>query len=578
MRSRVPSRLLEGLLYALTAFGPLAFGCVEPWSRAALEVLVLLLAFGCFLRGRRAPTRLAGLFWLFPAAAAAFGLLQRLNPAAPDGPRPFWPFSAAPHETDAAIMLWTTYAALLWSVPRIFSGHEVARRYVRFLFGLGLAVACFGLAQAATWGGKLYWVRLVSPYASPFGPYYNQDHAANLLLVSLCAGVGLFFSRGKRTPEVDGPLPEQVSAQVKIAAGVAVLFGAVIFCRSRGALLAMPLAAAAMGLLGAGFASSAGERRARAAASLGAAAVVVFFAFRAVSAGADAGAMVERAVMGRLYIYADGARWLRDAPVFGTGLGSFETVYPSYHDQDLRATVEHAHSDWLELALEAGLFGLLAALAALLLAVGTAARAWRRARSREMRALIGGGLAAAAVFAFHALFEFPFQLPGNAVVFLGLICFLLSAPAWADKAARVPAPEPPAAESAWLAGAVFLVLAMSAARPAAADWLASRPGGPAIRAAAFASGLARDDDPRWYAGLAGAFYALDAERADADASLVRASLGYALAAAERRPFDAGVLQLAGSALQRLGRPLDALEFYERARRTSFSRIEPVKQR
>lgn len=576
MRLRVPSKALEGLLYALTAFGPLAFGCVEPWSRAVLEVLVLLLALGCFLRGGGEAPKSGGLFWLFPAAVAALGVLQRLNPAPPDLPRPWGPFSAAPHATEAAIVLWTAYAALLWSVPRVITGHEAARRYVRFLFGLGIAVALLGLLQATASDGKLYWVRLVSPDASPFGPYYNRDHAANLLLMSFGAGVGLLFSRAKRTPRIDGHHASQVRSPALIAAGVVLLFSAAAFCRSRGAFLAIPVAGAVMGLLGAGFARDASGRRVRAAAALAALAVVVFFAFRHVAAGVDAGGLVERSVMGRLYIYADGARWLRDSPIFGTGLGSFETLYPSYQDQDLRAVVEHAHGDWLEFALEAGLVGLIGCLVAVLVLVWTVTRAWHRARSTEMRALIGGGLGAAVVFMAHSLTEFGFHIPGNAVVFLGILGFLSSSAAWADKAASSAPPVPPPAESAALAAACFVILTLNAVRPAAASWQASRPGDPAARAAAFASGLSRDDNPRFLSGLAGTIYYLGAS--GADHGLLRASLGYALAAAERRPFDPAVLRTAGSALRHLGRPEDAGEYFARSRQVSFGRIQPMKSR
>lgn len=566
----VPSKYLEGLLFALTAFGPFAFGCVEPWSRATLQILVFLLALGAFLRGRTAPGALSSRFWLFPAAAVLLGAAQFLNQAAPDAPRSLWPSTAAPHETEAAILLWTTYAAFLWSVPRVLTGHEAARRYAAFLFLLGLALAAFGLVQAAGGGGKLYGLRLVGPDVSVFGPYYNRDHAANLLLMTMCVGIGVFFSRVKRAPEVDGPMPDYLRAQAARAGGVLLIFGAIAYCRARGAFLAMPLAAAAMAFFGADFAARPAQRRVRAAAALAAAAVVVFFAFRHVSAGVDAGARVEKAVLGRLHIYADGARWLRDAPLFGTGLGSFEATYPSYQNRDLRARVEHAHGDWLELALEAGLAGAALGLGALLALFAAAARAWRRARSREMRALIGGGLAAAAAFSAHSLFEFPFQIPGNAVVFLGVVGFLLSAPAWADKARPAAPPVPPSGDSALTAAACFLVLALSAARPAAAAWRASRAGGPAERAGAYASALSSDDDPRFLSGLAGALQSLGAGGGSPDAALLRASLGYALAAAERRPFDAGVLWTAGNGLMRLGRLDDAHAFFERSNAVRFS--------
>ncbi len=574
----VPSKFLEGLLFALTAFGPFAFGCVEPWSRAILQILVLLLALGVFVGGRPAPAGLAGRFWLFPAAIAFLGVFQLLNQAAPDAPRSVWPSTADPHATEAAVLLWTTYAALLWSVPRILNGHESARRYARFLFGLGLALAAVGLAQAAAGGGKLYGLRIIGSGANPFGPYFNRDHAANLLLMSACLGLGVFFSRVKRAPAVDGPMPDSLRAQALRASGVLILLGTIAFCRARGVFLAMPLAAAAMALLGADFAERPARRRARAAAALAAAAVVVFFAFRHVGAGVDAGALAEKAVLGRLYIYADGARWLRDAPLFGTGLGSFETVYPSYQNLDLRASVEHAHGDWLEVALEAGAFGAALALGAMLTFVFAAARSWRRARSKEMRALIAGGLAAAVAFAAHALFEFPFQIPGNSVVFLGVVGFLLSAPSWGDKARASLPPAPPTRDTALTASACLLVLALSAARPAAAAWRAAATGGAAERATALAGALERDENPRYLYGLAGALQALSAAQGGLDATLPRASLRYALAAAERRPFDAAALWSAGNSLLSLGRADDAREFFERSGAVRFTPIRRARKR
>lgn len=571
----VPSKVLEGLLFALTAFGPFAFGCVEPWSRAALEIIIFLLALGVFLSGRPAPTGLAAHLWLLPATIAALGVVQLLNPSAPDAPRSFWPSSASPHETEAAVLLWTAFAALLWSVPRVISNHEAARRYSQLLFGLGLALAALGFAQAAAGGGKLYGWRLVPEGASPFGPYYNRDHAANFLLMSMCAGIGVLVSGFKRASAVDGPLPGYLRAQVASAGGVVFLFAAIAFCRARGAFLAMPLAAAAMALLASTFASRPSRRLAGAAASLAAAAVVVIFAYRHVIEGAEAGTVVEKAVISRLYIYADGARWLREAPLFGTGLGSFETVYPSYQNGDLRAVVEHAHSDWLQLALETGVFGLLLGLAGLAGFAWWGAGVWRSARSTEMRALIGGALAAAAAFAAHALVEFPFQIPGNATVVLCFVGFVLSAPAWANKSRPLKKPAPASGENAMTAVACFIVLALNAVRPAAAAWTVSRADGPAQRAAAFASALSRDDDPRFLSGLAGSFAALGTADGRYDAPLLRASLGYALAASERRPFDASALWMAGNALHRLKRPEDASALFAQAAAVRFS---PIRRR
>jgi O-antigen ligase len=50
---------------------------------------------------------------------------------------------------------------------------------------------------------------------------------------------------------------------------------------------------------------------------------------------------------------------LRDHPLTGTGLGTFQTVYPEYALLDVGSIVNHAHNDWLEWAVEGGVVLLL---------------------------------------------------------------------------------------------------------------------------------------------------------------------------------------------------------------------------
>jgi O-antigen ligase len=547
MMPRVPSQVPEGLLYVLTAFGPFAFGCVEPWSRACLEILAFLLALSCFLSGRRDLPPLASWFWLFPASFAVLGALQLLTPMAPDLPRPMFPFTTAAHATQASVLLWTAYAAMLWSVPQVIATHETARRYARVLFWLGVALAAQGMLQAATGGNKPYWLRPASD-SGVFGPYYNRDHAANFLMMAMAVGIGILWSKMRRRPEVDGPAYALTRSQSLLAGGIALLFVGIAVCGSRGAYLAVPLAGALLVLLGAGFAKRARSRRLRAGAAVAFAAAVVFFTFRHVGASADAGALTDPSILDRFFIYGDSWNWLRDSPVFGTGLGSFETVYPAYQSLDLTALVEHAHSDWLELALETGLVGLLAVLSAAALAGFGAARAWLSSESREMRALIGGALGAAAAFVIHSLFEFSFHIPGNAVVFFAIVGFLLSSTLWKNKAASRVRVEAPSVWTALAAIACFLCLTHAAARPAA------------------------EGDPKRVRSNAAILYARAGSGDKSDAAALRSALRLSLAAAELRPFDYKALSLAGSALARFGREADAGDFFERSRLVRFTPV------
>ena len=558
MMPRIPSRALEGLLYALTAFGVLAFGGVEPWSRATIEVLALLLALACFLKGRPAGSLSGAYYWLFPAAVAALGCLQLASATAPGDPRPLVPFTTTPHETQASVMLWVSYAAVLWSVPRVIVTPDSARRYARLLLGVGLVLAFLGLLQTAAGGDSLGGLRA----GLRFGPYYNRDHAANILLMSLSVGLGMMYFRPGRL----------------LASALLIIFAGLAACSSQASFIAIPLAAASVAFIGADFARSARSRRLRAGAALAGAALTIFFAYHHVAASADGGGLIDDTVSARLAIYGDAWRWWRDAPLFGTGLGGFETVYPSYQDLALLGRAAHAHSDWIEFMLETGIFGLLGALLGAGLSIFLVARIWRDARSSEMRALIGGGLAAAVAFAAHSLFEFSFQIPANAVMFFGVLGFLLSAPSWADKASTRVAGQSPPTGAALLAAGYCLVLMRTAILPAAAAWQADSPSANRLeRVVALARAVSLNEHPGYLTLLSVASYKAAGEGAQTDYALLRLSLRYALAAVEQRPFSSDDLYLAGETLRRLERPADSQDFFARAQAVRFARFGPTRE-
>lgn len=571
MMPRIPSRAVEGLLYALTAFGVFAFGGVEPWSRAVLEVLALLLALAVILKGRPAGSPAGSYSWLFPAAVAALGYGQLSTTTAPGDPIPLRPFTSTPDETRAAVMLWVAYAAVLWSVPRIIVTHEAARRYARFVFGVGVALAALGLLQEATGGHHLYFLRY-APQAHTFGSYYNRDHAANILLMTAAMGIGLLISRfRKNTERVE--MSFRRPSVLDSAALLVIIIGLVV-CSSEAAFLAVPLGGSFVLFLGADLERSAYRRRLRAGVAIAGAVMTVFFAYHHVLVNAEALGFVESSVLGRLTIYNDALRWFQDAPLFGVGLGGFETIYPSYQDYALRGSASHAHSDWVEFTLETGVLGLVGAMGAAGLMTYCTARTWREARSAEMRCLVGGGLAAAAVFAGHGLFDFSFQIPGNAIMFFTVLGFLLSAPSWADKSGSRPEERPPSYGAVLLAVAYCLLLIRTAVMPAVAAWRADERGEPLDRVVALAEAISLDETPKYAARLAAVSFMAAGDGVARDYALIRLSLRYALAAAERRPFSAEVLYLTGTILQRLERPKDSGDYFSRAGKVAFSPFVP----
>jgi O-antigen ligase/tetratricopeptide (TPR) repeat protein len=125
--------------------------------------------------------------------------------------------------------------------------------------------------------------------------------------------------------------------------------------------------------------------------------------------------------------YDTAARMALDRPVAGFGPGHFETASPPYWTQfeqerfarEHRVS-EHVHNEYLELATESGLPGLL--LVTAFLTATIVAALWRAASStnRDTRRLALLVAAVAVIFSTDALFGFNLRLPAS-----GLVLFLL---------------------------------------------------------------------------------------------------------------------------------------------------------
>jgi O-antigen ligase len=129
-------------------------------------------------------------------------------------------------------------------------------------------------------------------------------------------------------------------------------------------------------------------------------------------------------VQSRADIFSTTLRATKDFMPFGSGLGSFQSVYPLYETpQEVTTTfVVHAHNEYAELALELGIAGIVLMLLFLAWWIIGVWRAWRTVEPGPFAR--AASIASAAVL-IHSLVDFPLRTAAIAACF-GMCLALLA--------------------------------------------------------------------------------------------------------------------------------------------------------
>jgi O-Antigen ligase len=121
----------------------------------------------------------------------------------------------------------------------------------------------------------------------------------------------------------------------------------------------------------------------------------------------------------RVQVYQRILHALEDAPLFGTGYGTFADVFRMYQGTTVDGFWDHAHNTYLENAMELGVPSALALLMAIGGVIGVCLKKLRRRDSGALYPCLG--LAATLQVGTHAFFDFSLEMPGVAITYAALL-------------------------------------------------------------------------------------------------------------------------------------------------------------
>ncbi len=381
----------------LLSFAVLAYGGVEEWSQAILEVGFALLLVTWALRIYVWKQEAIGISPLMPPLLGfAFVVLIQL----------IFHRTASVYETRMQLQLLIVYLILLLLLPQAYYRMNHWRGLLWFLMSLGFFVSVFGILQHLTFNGKLYWFRVMRYGGYPFGPYVNRNHFAGFAEILIPVAL---------VPLVLGKVRRERLFLVGLFALVPIV--ALLLSASRGGIVsfAVQLVILFSLLL---------VRRLHSKHML-AGGVLVLCAILAVSwigvqevlqRFSDYQAL-DVSVGKRASMRHDTWRIFLDHPALGTGLGTLQMVFPPYETSYDAKIVNHTHNDYLEALAETGVAGGLCCLWFLAVLFTESVKGLKDLGSSFGAALNLSGLVGCCGLLVHSLIDFNLHIPANALLF-----------------------------------------------------------------------------------------------------------------------------------------------------------------
>jgi O-antigen ligase len=382
----------------LIAFAVLAFGAAEPWGEAILEIgaALLLVIWGALSIQRGAVEIRGAWIYIVVLGLLGFGIAQMV-----------FGLSVYPYATKVELLRWGAYFILCFLAVESFRTEQHLNSFAWFLVSLGFIVSLFGIVQYFTSNGKLYW--LVAPHrgGGTFGPFVYHNHFAGFVELVDPFGLGLIFSGQVRRDQ----LPVLTLFTI-------VPIAALVLSASRGGITSFFLQLVLLGFL-LGFRNKHGKNLLKIASLVVVAAALIFWVGIASTVqrfedlSASDGSAVTRASMSK-----DTWQIFLHHPLAGTGIGTFETVYPQYASSYDGLRLDHAHNDYVELLASTGLVGGVFGFAFVVFLFRSGYANVRSAQTPGGRAFYASAVAACSGILFHSFVDFNLHLPSNAMIFL----------------------------------------------------------------------------------------------------------------------------------------------------------------
>jgi O-antigen ligase len=331
---------------------------------------------------------------------------------------PWLPISLAPHKTLSSLLWLIPAVAVLLGTVKL--GGFKASWIAWALAVVTILSVAVGAMQLAGGAQSPWYFYDITNHGVGVGFFSNANHEATLLVATVPFLAALYLSgtgKGRSTQHASGMLVILLGTLMVLVVGVAI----------NGSLAGVGLA---VPVVGASILMLLSRRRRLPGWLAGLLALLalacVYLPFSAPLGNNLTTTEAQESPYSRYTSFTKSIEAAKDYLPFGSGIGTFVDIYPRYEDVDAieRTYVNHVHNDYIELALETGIPGLLVLLFFLFWWVGRVFAVWRAEKPDYFAR--AATIASAAILA-HSVVDYPLRTAAISALF-AVCCALMADP------------------------------------------------------------------------------------------------------------------------------------------------------
>ncbi len=346
------------------------------------------------------------------------------------------PLTLDPYRTLISVSMLFTYAIVFFCLINKFDTSRSRTRVAQLIIIMSTIIASWGLLDIFSANEKLFRIKEVIS-GDPTGPFINTIHFAHFMALCIPLSLGMWLARiGSEIEEIRFSIVKGfirncvkvIKYSIFYLLPAMIMTFALFKSLSRGAILSFFISIIVFMFLQ--LVKRNTRRKAFLLLSIIIFSLIIVFSL-------DKGEVKSRietlktpmktdSAQTRTTAWKDTFQMFKDFPLFGTGLNSYQIIFPKYKSifGSGKMFFTHAENDYIEMLAEIGIVGSICIILALIIFLRNVFYNFKREEDALKVTLLASGISSFAAISFSALTDFVFHIPAISLVFI-FICFII---------------------------------------------------------------------------------------------------------------------------------------------------------